>query len=321
MLPNTHFPQSEDVEKTPALLNRLDELLSRSLTASKLKTYLTCPLDFYYKYVLEFGDKETVEEEIEQATFGTLIHQTLEELYMGHTKFHGEKEVLKGEHRPIREEDIVQMQSNFRKILRSKFKEHFRREENFMSGNNFLAYEIATDLIDRFLQNERQFIRNCAQPVFIEALEYQMEVEEEFEVQGRTIKVKFRGNADRIDRIGDQIRIIDYKSGKVNPEDVTLMKQGEDLLGRSIRNRKHVLQLIQYTWMYYRSKGRISSSGIYSFLDSESNFHEMSSDALDTKELIEGYPAEIQRILEELYDTSLPFSHKDQRFSYCAYCE
>lgn len=321
MLPNTHFPQSEDVEKTSALLNRLDELLSRSLTASKLKTYLTCPLDFYYKYVLEFGDKETVEEEIEQATFGTLIHQTLEDLYMGHTKFHGEKEVLKGEHRPIREEDIVQMQSSFRKILRSKFKEHFRREENFMSGNNFLAYEIATDLIERFLQNERQFIRNAAQPVFIEALEYQMEVEEEFEVQGRTIKVKFRGNADRIDRIGDQIRIIDYKSGKVNPEDVTLLKQGEDLLGRSIRNRKHVLQLIQYTWMYYRSKGKIAASGIYSFLDGESNFHEMSSDAMDTKELIERYPTEIQEILEELYDTSIPFSHKDQRFSYCAYCE
>lgn len=321
VLENTHAPQDQDIPKTEKIFDRLDDLIGRSLTASKLKTYLNCPLDFYYKHVLEFGDKDSVEEEIEQATFGTLIHQTLEELYKKHTRYHRNVEILQGKHQPLVVEDVDYMKKTFKLVLTQKFKNHFRREENFRSGNNFLAFEIAKDLIERFLNNERKFLEKSTEPVYIEALEYEMEVEKELFVGGVLKKVKFKGNADRIDRIGEHLRIIDYKSGKVNEEDVTILKTGEEVLGRSIRNRKHILQLVQYSWMYQQKTGKLATSGIYSFLDRDSIFHELHSDKMDLSDILENYPKEIENILNELYDSSQSFSHIQRQFSFCNYCE
>ncbi len=43
-------------------------------------------------------------------------------------------------------------------------------------------------------------------------------------------KYHFTGYIDRIDKIGDQYRVIDYKSGKVKEEDVKFVDKETELL-------------------------------------------------------------------------------------------
>ena len=83
----------KEISKTPEIIGRLDQLFAASTSASMLKKYLTCPLDFYFRYVMDFGEADAVEEEIEHSTFGTFIHDTLEELYTPFARYNAEGEI------------------------------------------------------------------------------------------------------------------------------------------------------------------------------------------------------------------------------------
>ena len=54
----------KEIPKSPEIIQRMDELFARSTSASMLKKYLTCPLDFYFQYVMDFGEEDAIEEEI-----------------------------------------------------------------------------------------------------------------------------------------------------------------------------------------------------------------------------------------------------------------
>ena len=69
------------VAKQEEIIIRLDTFFERSISASGLNKYITCPLDFYYRYIVEFGEEKAVEEDLESSTFGSLIHKTLELLF------------------------------------------------------------------------------------------------------------------------------------------------------------------------------------------------------------------------------------------------
>lgn len=51
------------------------------LSATALDTYLACPLQFYYAYVLDLREKEAVGEDMEKKDLGTLVHAVLEEYF------------------------------------------------------------------------------------------------------------------------------------------------------------------------------------------------------------------------------------------------
>ena len=59
----------------------LENYFSKYISASAIGKYLTCPLDFYYRYLAEFGEEDSVEEELETSSMGRFIHNTLEKLF------------------------------------------------------------------------------------------------------------------------------------------------------------------------------------------------------------------------------------------------
>lgn len=72
------IPKNEDVRR------KLDEFKvggTRHLSASSLKVYLNCPLQFYFAHIQRLLDEEELEEELDNSKFGTMLHQTLKELY------------------------------------------------------------------------------------------------------------------------------------------------------------------------------------------------------------------------------------------------
>ena len=71
----------KEVIKTPEIKAAIIARLKKGISPSALNTYINCPLDFYYKYILGISETDEVEETIDASSFGTYLHRVLEILY------------------------------------------------------------------------------------------------------------------------------------------------------------------------------------------------------------------------------------------------
>jgi len=323
---NDNTPQ--EVVKTPEIISRMDELFKRSTSASMLKTFITCPLDYYYKYVMDFGDTESVEEEIESSTFGTFIHDTLEELYLPFARYRN-GELVSPAPTNITSFDVQGMLKNYPPIIEKQFLKHFNNDRDaFMKGKNYLSFKMAMELTQRFLKAEIDFLSRQTELVFIESLEDQYSALIDVEVKGETKQVNLRGFIDRIDKVGDKIRIVDYKSGKVADTDVKFgvqfkgLDSEEEKIVHSIKGKKHLLQLIQYAFLYHQKNNVIAESSIISFISGNFVPFTLQAKNFDIEDIIVNYPKYLGLVMEEMYDQEIPFTHMSKgQFSYCQYCQ
>lgn len=320
------IPEKEFL-KTPEVIKRMDELFERSTSASMLRKYMDCPLDFYFRYVTDFGEADEVEEEIENSTFGTFIHETLEDLYRPFARFDKHGELVDPQPKNITSADIVEMLRLYKLELEKKFMKHFNNDKDaFRTGKNRLSYEMANELTRKFLESERDFLAQQTAPVFIESLELEYSQEIVLNVKGEEKKLHLRGFIDRIDSIGGKYRIIDYKSGKIKDDDVSLSsrdKTTEDIV-RSIcnKNRKYILQLMIYNYLFYKKHGVLGNAGIISLVSGNGSTFELNTRQFSMQEVVDNFEEYLQKILEDIYDTDVPFRHEASEFySYCKYCE
>jgi len=220
--------------------------------------------------------------------------------------------------------DLEQMLKDFEVVIHQKFMEHFNGDrESFMKGKNYLSYQMAIDLTRRFLKSEVAFLAAQTQPVFIESLERKYTAEIEVEVFGETKKVRLVGYIDRVDTIGDKIRIIDYKSGKVEDKAVKFRARDNDIettIG-SMKSQKHVLQLLYYVYLYHSNHQILAESSIISFVSGQNKPFTLETTGFSLEEMVEDFPKYIGKILEEIYDEEVPFTHDFSKiYSYCQYC-
>lgn len=317
------------IEKTPELIARLDELFEKGTSASAIKTFITCPLDFYYKYVLKFGEEKKVEEEVESSTFGTFIHATLEDLYTPFSRRTNEGTLKSPQPPSLHPEDIEVMLKNYELVLRSKFSEHFgNNAESFEKGKNYLSFSMANDLTKRFLKQEKLLLtETISSPIFIESLEEELIHEMELEIQGQLKKIRLKGFVDRIDSRDGKIRIIDYKTGKVNPGDVGYKftdkkPMDETSLYEQCKKSKHFFQLLVYCFLYEKKYKLVPDEcAIVSFVSyKESPFGILLGNG-EISEAIELFPAVFQLLLNDIYDPNAVYEHDSKvMFSYCEYC-
>lgn len=313
------------VKKTPEILERLDELFANSTSASMLKKFAACPLDFYYQYIMEFGEEEKVEEEVENNTFGTFIHNALEEMYQPFARFNKKGEKIEPVPPAITSFDIDKMLKHYEHEINKQFYNHFNQDkEAYSVGKNFLSYKMALELTKRFLEKEKEFLTEQTSPVFIESLERELRADVEIEVLGVKKKVHLKGFVDRIDSIDGKFRIIDYKSGKVKKDDTNTVKKKVDLevLVNNSLNKKHVLQLLMYCYLFRENFGELPrEASIISFVNIQDGVLPLETGDMELAEAVDLFPSVIEAIINEIYDTEVPFSHDDSKqFSYCAYC-
>lgn len=316
--------------KTEEVLRKLDSIIASRVSPSMIKKYYTCPLDFYYRYILEFGEAESVEEEIENSTFGTFIHDTLEELYEPYARFYYEDKKNKAirmerSPSPITSSVVEKMIKDFPISLKSKFLKHFDQDENaFMKGKNYLAYSMAMELTERFLKAELNFVTSLSEKLFIESLESYYEHDIEIEVNGIMKPIKLIGYIDRIDRIGEKIRVIDYKSGKVDQAQLTFAAKGEydEILFKSVSEHDHVLQLLQYAFLYKSRHNKLPEPAIISFISGSFTPFHLDTKGLDLNDVVDDYPRILGKVFSDIYNQETQFEHKQKgQISYCKYCE
>ncbi|MBI1836354.1 MAG: PD-(D/E)XK nuclease family protein [Flavobacteriia bacterium] len=312
------------ITKSPEIILRLDALFQKSTSASLLKRFAQCPLDFYYKDVLEFGEEDKVEEEVENNTFGTFIHNALELMYEPFSRHDKEGNLKSIAPKSITSFDIDKMLEYYQEKIRDQFMLHFNNDkESFTKGKNLLSFKMANELTHRFLLKEKEFLMQQTEPVFIESLEQTFIHELEVEIVGEKKKITVKGIIDRIDSIGGKIRIIDYKSGKVGEDDTKIgprAKSNEEFI-KALLTKKHVLQLVMYAFLYKQKFNELPDSvDIISFINIQNGTFQLNTGGKTLAELVEIFPDLLTEILESIYNPEENFEHKEKQFSFCSYC-
>ena len=313
------------IPKTPEIFAKMDDLFARSVSASALNKYMTCPLDFYYRYVMEFGEEDDFEEDLESRTLGSFIHKVLEKLYTPFCR-HDENGNKKNPQPPaLTSFDIEKMKEKVDRLVDEQFMERFNNDrKSFETGKNLLSYTMAKSLTNRVLNKEIEFLRQQTEPVFIEYLELKIKTPLELNVHGELKQLQLSGIIDRIDSIGGKYRIVDYKSGKVKEADAEIKFNGEetDLL-KMFSSSKHAVQLAMYSYMFRANfEFPANEVGLLSLINVSKGLIRL-TDKRDhsLEQITDLFPEFLSLLMEDMYDPELPFSHTVQQFSYCSYCD
>ena len=319
------------IPKTDAILSRLDDYFGRRTSASAMKTALSCPLDFYYKYLLGFGEEDKVEEEIEASTFGNFIHNTLETLYDDFAQL-DKKGNKREHHKSLSVVDIDNMIKKQGAVMKQHFYTFFNLEANQnLEGKNYLSLEIAQHLTERFLQKEKKSLKDHKGHLFIVALEMELTKTLKLNIHGKEKEVNFIGFIDRVDDFEGKKRIIDYKSGKCTENDVKLTKASakakteEDVVlefVKKLKSSKYVFQMLVYIMFFHEKFGEYPDKvGIVSMVNlNDGPFYLDNQLTETTEELMDLFEKALTKIVSDLYDTSVDFEH-DVKSLYCDYCE
>ncbi|MFA9189372.1 PD-(D/E)XK nuclease family protein [Flavobacterium sp. FBOR7N2.3] len=297
VLPETAYKPMV-IEKSPAVMERLKKIAEEGFSPSALTSYIRNPIQFYFQKILRIREVEEVEENIALNTLGTIIHETLKTLY----------EPFIGKF--ISELDI----DNCFKLIDAEVLKQFKivyKEGEIKKGRNLLAFEVAKRNVFNFLKVELECIK-AGDAIKIIALE---------QTFGRTLHhpdlpfpVLIKGNVDRIEERNGIIRIIDYKTGKVEKASVGLKTWNG--LTQELKNDK-IIQVLAYAFMYeLETNGKSIEAGIISFKNLKSGFlpfqfkEDKDVQQIINPEIMTHYLEQIVVLLKEILDPEQSFEEK-----------
>ena len=297
VLPETAYLPME-VPKSESVMLRLKEIAQSGFSPSALTSYIRNPIDFYFQKILRIREVEEVEESIALNTLGTIIHETLKTLY---EPFIG---------RLISEFDI---QNCFKQVDTEVLKQFklVYKEGEIKKGRNLLAFEVAKRNVSNFLKVELETIKSGDQ---IQIIALEQTYERLLKHPKLPFPVLIKGNVDRIENRNGTVRIIDYKTGKVEKGSVALSSW--DGLTEEIKNDK-IIQVLAYAFMFQNEeKGLPIEAGIISFKNLKAGFLPFNfktgneAASIITQEILDDYLEQIVLLLTEILDETIPFVEK-----------
>lgn len=277
---------------------RILEWLENGISASGINQFNTCPKNFLFTQLLRFSQDEDVEEDIEASTYGTIVHEVLENLY-------------KSVEGLVTIEQVDKMLKNYRGLLQASFDKRFP-SGNYKTGKNLLMYETAVHTIDKYLHSEKDLIKNHG-AIKILGLEEKFEKIVPIDTSRGKVDVKIKGLIDRIDLVGDRVRIIDYKTGKVKR--LNFNGSWDSLNG-------YEMQLLVYLYLFDSDKEL--SCGIISFKQLSQGLQNLkfNKETIFTPEhFYSSFRLEFEKYLSEFVERvfSSDFEH-EPKSEYCKLC-
>ena len=291
--------QLKVVSKNDATLERLKELAEKGISPSALTNYLHNPVSFYKQKILKIKEFDAVEETVAFNTLGTVVHETLDELY---TPFVGAF---------LSVDIMAKMEKEAKDIVVKYFKIHFRNGD-LTTGKNRLIFEVANRFVSNFLSKELTLLEDENNKLKIIATEENLATE--IIIEGINFPIKLHGQVDRVDELNGVLRIIDYKTGMVTGANLRVPEF------ENLRDEKHLkaIQVLLYAYLFTKSKKHCFSqtleAGIYSFKNLNSGFLAIdfaaprrTPETKITSEKLDEFIEEIKKYIKEIYNSEIDF--------------
>lgn len=296
-------PTIISIPKTDAINARIENLVEKGMSPSSLNSYRDCKLRFYFHYIAHLREPKEVLETIGADTLGTIIHEALKILY----------EPAIGTILTV--PFLNDAKKKVTQTCESLFKSYFKSDGD-SHGKNLLAKKIAIKYIHLFLKAELNKV-NSNNKNHVSGIELKMN--HEIEVAGRTIKLI--GTADRIDKTDYQITLIDYKTGKVETNELKVEDwtdiQTNTKIGKSF-------QLLMYSWLYARMhKSDLPiASGIISFRKLSTGFMQVKTPDGDLilPSTLANFEDSLRELVGDLLNRDIEFSQTED-LKNCTYCD
>jgi hypothetical protein len=224
------------VEKSPAILDKIKGKLAKSgLSTSALTMFSTCSLKYFYAQILGMRKEKQLEDELGADVFGTWVHKVLEIV---------DQEVVENYDGVYDRVNLAEVVSGLDGYLEKAMKTIQEKEGVFEleKGFNFVLKEVAKTLLESYY-SKSDFSKNTKIIDLESTLTTNLKV-----VWGQEhLDVKVTGRIDRLDILDNrEIRIIDYKTGKVERSE---LKSGELGLRNSILSGELKPKILQL-WLY-----------------------------------------------------------------------
>ena len=293
---NTVTRQRHEILKTPSLIKRLQEMANKGLSATALSNYIADPIRFYNNYVLRILENEELEESIAYQTLGTVIHNTLEELY---TPYVAKKLTV---------QNIKKMQDTHKQTLQKHFEEELGKSSH-TTGKNLLLFTAAAHSIRRVLEADKNDILEGS-TIELLGLEEYRKVTRTY--AGVEHPITFHGVIDRIDRKDGVLRILDYKTGQTNTKELR-PSEISDCLSDSVYGKS--FQVLFYSMLWAEDDPNSPFyAGVISVknMSSGTMFLGLGTSRTKRNELVtedlENFEKELEKLVIEIYHPDIAFT-------------
>ena len=291
------YPLDKELKllKSPGSIARLTELAKTGFSPSSLESYLKNPTDFYFQKLLNvYEDQE--QDAISPRLVGLIFHDTLEAVY---------KPFL---NKKINNKDLLFSLAQIKKKVQESFLKNNIKDYN--KGKGLILFEVVNKAIKRLIRNEIKDIE-LGNEIEIIALEKKIECELKFKKLKNNVKL--RGVIDRLDKRNGIIRIIDYKTGLIKTNEVTV----KTLFSSFDLSHLKAMQLLCYALMYFKNNPECNNleAGLISFRDLNKGMMKFGikepsapPNHLINSAIIEEFEGLIKNLILEIMDPNHPFT-------------
>ena len=275
--------------------------MKKGVSPSSIITLTNCSLSFYYRYILKIREENIPEKFLQPSEWGTGIHQTLENLY--------------AQYEIINTENMKKINRDLDKLMDYEFGIIFK-DQRHLKGKNAIIYYHYKKCIAHFLKNEISTINQEGSFKILD-LEKEYTVENEIEINKEKQTLKLKGVIDRIDSTSNGIRLIDYKSGLVQPQELVINSIDQ------IEKKSKALQLLFYSLLFVKNHN--SSDPLMGQIISIKNTHQNTLNLRVNKQdyisldHISKFENWLKELIIEINDPSMVFKHNSES-KYCEWC-
>lgn len=294
----------EEIAKNTEIIGRLQGMGAYGFSPSALNRYRNCPRQFYYQDVLRVKVPEEVNEQLDASEVGNCIHDILKEIH----------DIPASEE--LTAERLNGYLEKIEKVVEEKMKEEILKERSG-EGRNRLLTSVAINQIAGFLRSEIEAIEK-KHVIKIEALEKKFTIPLRIDLD-KPMDVKIAGRIDRVDRMDEQLRVVDYKSGHTDAKELIVDRDAE-----ICEVSDQWFQLMVYSWMYSVGKNINEKliAGIIPLRNNKTKY--LPAQWGMTREFGAEEMAKFQSLLKslvtEILNPEVPFrGRKNKNCKYCAF--
>jgi hypothetical protein len=229
------------IEKNEFVLDLVKaNLRARGLSPSSIAMFATCSLKYYYSQILNLRKDKEAEDELGADVFGTWVHKVLEIV---------DEEILTQHAGWYDQANVSERLASLDAYLDRAMHEIQAREGVYEleKGFNFVLKEVAKTILEQYYQTEGTWAETRLQLL---AIERKFVANVHVSWQNEELPIKLTGRIDRLDRMGNTYRIIDYKTGKVEKKDLAVSDFGLMDTLTSANLKAKLLQLWFYKFLF-----------------------------------------------------------------------
>jgi hypothetical protein len=204
----THLSPGERIERSEEHSNQLTNLYfdknkARSLSPSAINTWLNCRMKFFYRYVNGLKEPEIISTDIDPAMLGNILHEIMKNLYQPYIGSLLTGEILNG---------MIRNKQFLSRLVDNAVNEKFKAGRNDpVRGNELIVRDVLMSYLVRVINADKELA-----PFTVLYLEESFSFSLPFILNGSSVVINTGGKIDRIDKVNNITRIVDYKTGIVS---------------------------------------------------------------------------------------------------------